>query len=953
MHYIYKKIPKDGRKRMELEQIINKLQGDLPKVIKFFMTALNSLQDLIYLVEVKNNQCKYLFANQAGLTILDADERLYGKTFEEVLQPEEIEFIAHQYLKAYSSRKVVTFEDQIIRPNGNIMINETVLTPFIDKEDVYIIAVVRDISDKSNQLKELQQSRNRLEEKEQLLASLLDHNEDAIFMLDTDGYFLEVNNATENITGYRNEEMMGMNFSQLMPTKELERVQGLFHKAVEGVPVRYETSIYHKVGYEVFLNVKNIPIVIEEKIKGVYGIAKDITAEKKASEELSLLKSRLESFINDSTDSISMTDLEGKVIFINDAFTKVYGFTEQEVIGKEPPIIPNWLKKETTSLNEQVLLGKKMQGIHVKRQKKTGELLDMSISLSPIYNELGQIEGISGISRDITEEKKMEMEIMNTKEELELVWHNTSDALFMIGQNGRILKANPAFEEMLGWTAEEMNNLPVSPIHPEFHLKQLDDFITTLRMGEQIPHFETQRKHKNGTTIDVVAAYRPINKGNIVAVGTYRDVTEYIKILKEIKEKEEKFRNIAKASPEAIIVYTEGKITFINERALSLLKAKSQSQAIGKSILDFVYPSDRKQVEERMRDAIYKEKKEEFIEERLLNFEGEIIYAETAFAPINDGGKVSVVIMIRDVTTKKRAEKATSESEERFRIIAEHSMDIIKVLDPQGKIIYASPAIEKILGYPVRKMIGKPFYTTIHSDDMEKARNEFKEMLKTKKYIQINLRRIHQDGHYIWLNTDFVPVLNPEGEVEKIVAISNDITELRKKEKKLAKMAYSDHLTGLPNRRKFMECLQQAIYTSERTGKVTALMVLDCDKFKQINDNFGHDTGDEVIKEFAKRVRTSIRKMDTLSRVGGDEFTIVLPELSHEQDADAISKRIFEEVRKPMYIKGKKLQITVSIGISFYPTNTSNMEELFKEADIALYKAKESGRNKCCFSWKQ
>ncbi|GKU81860.1 hypothetical protein NCCP28_12560 [Niallia sp. NCCP-28] len=93
--------------------------------------------------------------------------------------------------------------------------------------------------------------------------------------------------------------------------------------------------------------------------------------------------------------------------------------------------------------------------------------------------------------------------------------------------------------------------------------------------------------------------------------------------------------------------------------------------------------------------------------------------------------------------------------------------------------------------------------------------------------------------------------------------------------------------------------------------------------------------------------------MDTLSRVGGDEFTVVLPELSSEQDAAAISNRIFGAVRKPMYIKGKKLQITASIGVSFYPANTGNMEELFKEADIALYKAKESGRNKCCFNWKK
>ncbi|EOR23055.1 PAS/PAC sensor-containing diguanylate cyclase [Niallia nealsonii AAU1] len=331
---------------------------DINSFIKLLLTAFHSLQDLVYVVEVRDEVFKYVFVNQAGLKVLNKDESIYGKTFDEILDKDDADFLKHKYSKACTGNKVITFEDQLLLPNGKVMVNETVLNPFIDdKNNTYIIAVVRDITAKTKQLTELQQSRNRLEETDQLLASLMDQNEDAIFMFDTEGYFLETNRATERITGYGNGELVGTHFSQTLIKREVEKVENLFMQTINGQSSRYETVIYHKDGYEVFLSIKNIPIVVEGQITGVFGIARDITNDRKTLEELSVVKSRLESFINDSSDSISMFDRDGRVLFINEAFTNIYGFSKEEVIGKEVPIIPNWLKEQTDELIQQVLRG--------------------------------------------------------------------------------------------------------------------------------------------------------------------------------------------------------------------------------------------------------------------------------------------------------------------------------------------------------------------------------------------------------------------------------------------------------------------------------------------------------------------------------------------------------------------------------------------------------------------
>lgn len=913
------------------------------QLLSLITTAFSSLEDLVFIMEEEKGRFRYLFINDSASSVLNLSHGITGKTIEEIFPEDLAETLNQQYRKAAIQKRVISYENETIL-NDEQRIFQSVLTPLSIENRTYIIAIVRDVTEKNKKMQELQKAKALLEKNEQRLSALIENNEDGIFLLDTEGYLLEVNPAAELISGYHKEELIGTNFRNIMSNKEFERIKKYFQMAVLGENVRYDLYIYHKEGNEVYLSIKNMPCIVDGHIIGLYGIARDITKEKKIIEELSTVNRQLESFLNDSTDPIWITNLEGEVEFINSAFTITFGFTEEEVLNKQNPIVPEWLFEETNQLFREAQSGKRKQNLHVKRQKKSGDLIDVSITFSPVYNEFGELTGISSIGRDISQIKKNEVETMKAKEELELVWKNTTEAILMIGKNGEIIRANSAFEEMFQFNKEDMDNLKLSQIYIDYQRNQLDEFFKRLR-DRKFLQFETKRKRKDGMIIEISAIYRLINNDEILAIATYKDIGEEKRIIRRMKESEKKYRKVLESTADAMIILEGEIITHINQSGLKLLRAKKSTQVIGKAISHFIHPKSRKEVTERIQQVMKNGSNGDRFEEIILSVDGDIIHVEGSSALFLEEGNISAYLMFRDITVKKRAVKALKENEERFRIIAEHSKDIIKILTPKGKITYASPSIEKLLGYPVRNMIGKNFLNQIHSEDKEDTKKIFKKISESRIDADVEIRYTHQDGSYVWLHSHFHPIISSEGEIEKVIVISGDITEIKQREEILTKMAFYDFLTGLPNRRLFIDRLKQAMYTSDRTGKLTALLMLDGDGFKQINDRFGHNIGDEVIKELAKRVRQSIRKMDTLSRVGGDEFTIVLPELNDMNDAITISERILKNSSKPMFIKGHIIQSTLSIGIAFFPTKGIDVESLYQEADLNLYKAKEQGGN--------
>ncbi|NRD77123.1 GGDEF domain-containing protein [Bacillus sp. BRMEA1] len=289
--------------------------------------------------------------------------------------------------------------------------------------------------------------------------------------------------------------------------------------------------------------------------------------------------------------------------------------------------------------------------------------------------------------------------------------------------------------------------------------------------------------------------------------------------------------------------------------------------------------------------------------------------------------------------------KQLQQTEEKYRIITENVYDLIKIIDKEGIIKYASPSHQKLLGNAPDEYIGKHLLHGIHPDYTETILSMLSSFNpKNAHLLPYTVQRQHQNGSWIWLETYAQPLLDTKGNVQQFILTSRDITEKKNYEERLKELAFHDSLTNLPNRRLFKEKVTQSIREAERYNRKMAVMYIDIDDFKPINDQYGHDIGDELLKQFALRIKGCIRKADVVARLGGDEFVVLLSEIRHQEDSQLIAGKIMEVLRQPWVIKEYTFVTTSCIGIAIYE-KSEDYYSIMKRADMALYQAKKTGKN--------
>ena len=294
---------------------------------------------------------------------------------------------------------------------------------------------------------------------------------------------------------------------------------------------------------------------------------------------------------------------------------------------------------------------------------------------------------------------------------------------------------------------------------------------------------------------------------------------------------------------------------------------------------------------------------------------------------------------------RNRVERALRESEARYRLMAENSTDIISRTTTSGVILYASDASRRLLGYDPAELVGKPIYEFMHPDDREETRH-LSFLINETTPTTYTYRLIKKSGAAMWFETTSRAVRNPSTkEVDEFISVSRDITERKIVEEQIEHQAYHDALTGLPNRRLFRDRLTIALAHARRMDTPLAVVFLDLDRFKDVNDSLGHSFGDELLKAIAIRLKTALRQEDSIARMGGDEFTILIANLKTSNDAAKIAQKILEVVAQPLRIEGTEVFITTSVGIALFPNDGDTAEALLKNADHAMYRAKEAGPN--------
>ncbi|HUP64550.1 MAG TPA: EAL domain-containing protein [Thermoanaerobaculia bacterium] len=294
-----------------------------------------------------------------------------------------------------------------------------------------------------------------------------------------------------------------------------------------------------------------------------------------------------------------------------------------------------------------------------------------------------------------------------------------------------------------------------------------------------------------------------------------------------------------------------------------------------------------------------------------------------------------------------RSSRRREGSLELYRSIVEKSPDLISRLTESGTFRYLSVASESLLGYPAEELTGRSIFDIVASEDEASLREYLSTVCREPFPWAFNYRVERKDGRTIWVESN--ASCEDQNGSHEIIVYSRDVTERKRVEDHIAYLAYHDELTGLPNRTLFHDRLTIALAHARRYTRVVGVIFIDLDHFKRINDTLGHRHGDQLLDAVAQRLRECTRVSDTVARLGGDEFTVLLSEVAHEEDTARIARKVLEGLQQRFTIEGNHLFVSASMGIALFPRDGADAESLLKNADSAMYRAKNSGRNSYSF----
>jgi len=284
--------------------------------------------------------------------------------------------------------------------------------------------------------------------------------------------------------------------------------------------------------------------------------------------------------------------------------------------------------------------------------------------------------------------------------------------------------------------------------------------------------------------------------------------------------------------------------------------------------------------------------------------------------------------------------------EERFRSLVQNSTDVVAVLDADRRITYISPSVEAVLGWSPEELVGLPARTLVYAPDRETAEADGHPVAFEPGVVHVyEARAARRLGGFRWVQARITNLLDDPA-VAGLVCNFSDISERREMTERLRYFAYNDPLTGLPNRVAFLERLEQAVARAKRHGTSLAVLFIDLDEFKEVNDSFGHAAGDTVLHSVAGRLRSCTRPEDTLARLGGDEFTVLIEDIDRLDQAEVVARRLLERIALPFVLGGRSIELTCSIGIAGGDGGGEDPDELLRRADLAMYQAKAVGRNR-------
>jgi len=680
---------------------------------------------------------------------------------------------------------------------------------------------------------------------------------------------------------------------------------------------------------------------------GIIYVGMSLLARKreKALEEARAAEQRFRDLTELSADWFWETDAEHRITWISAGGSVVTFFGNMPTFGKrfwEIPRVevePRALEAHLERLGEQL----PFFDLEIQSTDERGARLIHIISGQSRVTPRGQFLGYRGVGRDVTEQRRAERAVFEAKERVELALDGGNLAEWHLDVEHDELYAGDGWVRFLGHgrsPAVGKGAMLYDMMHPEDRERSRGVMVRALKgeLEEYVDEFRVPTRagewkwlQARGRVVERDAEGRALRVS-----GTIADIDSRKRAENALQEAEQRYRSLVDLAPNGVMVHSGGVIAYVNPAAVRLLKADSPAQLVGLELEALFHPSDLPRVRERQSVLLAAPAAVGFEERHMRCLDGTELIVEGAAVSFLERDHLAVQAVFRDVTEERKARQALAEREQRFRDVVHASGEYVWETDAQWRYTYLSERVEAVLGYARNDLLGRAphEFMPLGEARFPDTKAPFRDVVR---------RSITKSGGVIWQSVSGVPRLDAAGALIGYRGTAADVTARKQAEARIEYLATRDALTGLPNRALLADRAGQAILTAARGRAQLAVLCVDLDRFKLVNDSLGHQAGDALLRAVADRLQNALGREDTLARLGGDDFVLLSTGLKSAEDAAVLAQRILSVLARPFTVEGNALNVGASIGVSIYPNDGRDFAELLKNADAALYDAKENG----------
>ena len=913
---------------------------------------------------------RFILTNSANLQFLGlTKEQLIGHTELDIFQQESAARMWSDNEHIMSTDRPLQLEEEISFKNGQHMTVTTIKFPFHDNNGkvIGLCGIATDIS-------LLKQTEDSLRTNESTYRALFDNMLNGlaycrmVFKQDQpiDFVYIKVNKSFETLTGLHH--VIGHKASDVIPSV-CEQDQQLL-------------EVYGRVALtgqseclELFVNSLQawFSLSVFSPQAGYFVAVFDVITEKKAAENtLKQSEKRLRLALDAAQLGIFEWNLKKNQLIWSQRTVEIFGYHPDELSGtytdftnrvhpEDLPKVEAEVARSQTERNQYYCEFRIIwPDASVHWITGTGEFT---------YNSEGQPLQMMGTVEDITQRKQTGQELLINRIKLETALASMTDAVFISNVEGQFINFNDAFATFHKFSNKAeclrtMNELTeiLDMFKADGELLALEQWAVPRALrGETASNVEyTLRKRDTGETWVGSYSFAPIRNsaGEIIgSVVTARDITEQKHTEQKLREAEELWisahytRNLIETSLDPLLtISSDGKITDVNS-ATEAVTGYPRDKLIGSNFTNyFTAPMEAMTVYQQV-----------FLVGSIRNYALKIHHKDghltstlfNATVYHNEAGQVAgIFAAARDISEIELIQQALKINEALFKAMFNEAPLGIALIDSlSGQIHAVNPMFAKIAGRTMVEMMNIDWMSITHPDDVQEDLDNMA-LLNAGKISGFSMekRYLHLDGSPVWINMTIAPIIVEDKAHPQHLCMIEDISARKITENTINQLAFHDPLTQLPNRRLLYERLKHSIDVGRRDGKKLALLMLDLDRFKMVNDSLGHLAGDELLQKVAERITARLRDVDMVARLGGDEFVVLLENITQPEDAAQVANEIIADLTARFCLsQNDDIQIGVSIGISLYPQHGTSPEILMDHADAALYQAKEAGRD--CFAY--